>query len=204
MALTEPLDLLVDFPGWSTSYELGWRQEQSRHASGRTRVKDFGSPLWRATYQSRSLSRRELDTWRAKLDALENGLVTFKAYAMNRCRPMAHPGSSVLPVGDLDTIGDDDKSIRVSGLTGITLSVGDMIRIGTADIHRVMESAVASSGLTPLFEIRPHLWPGVNVGADVTITKPYCLMTAVPGSITASSELTGRGAISFQAIEARP
>jgi hypothetical protein len=202
VAITEPLDLLSGFPGWSTTFELGWRQEQSRHASGRTRVKDFGSPLWQAQYQSRPLSRRQLSYWRARLDAAENGLVTFTAYDMSRCRPMAHQGSGTLPVGELHTIDDNDKAVRVDNLTGITLSVGDMIQIGTG-LYRVQEAATAASGLTPLFEVRPHLWAGTAVGDEVVIERPSCLMTVVPGSIQASSDMSGRGAISWQAIEAR-
>lgn len=202
MAVSEPLDLLTGFPGWSTTFELGWRQEQSRHASGRTRVKDFGSPLWQAQYQSRSLSRQQLSYWRARLDAAENGLVTFTAYDMGRCRPMAHQGAGALPTGELHTIDDNDKAVRVDDLTGITLSVGDMIQIG-AGLYRVQEAAVAVAGLTPLFEVRPHLWVGTTVGDDVVIERPSCLMTIVPGSIKTSSEMNGRGSVSWQAIEAR-
>lgn len=202
MAISEPIDLLTDFPGWSTRFELAWRQEQSRHASGRTRVKDFGSPLWTASYQSRPMKRKDLDFWRARLDLLENGLVEFVAYQISRCRPMAHQGTATLPEGLLHTIGDDDKSVRVSSLGGVTLSVGDMIQIG-GNLHRVMEGAVASSGLTPLFEIKPHLWPATVVGDDVIIEKASCLMTAVPGSITTTSELNGWGSVSWQAIESR-
>jgi hypothetical protein len=204
MALTEPLDILSDFPGWCTSFDLLWRQEQSRHASGRTRVKDFGSPIWQAAYVSRSLSPNELDFWRARLTAAENGLVTFIAYPTSRCRPIKHPGSSTLPTGTLDTIDDNNKAIKVSGLTGITLSVGDFIQIGDSDLHQVMEPAVAVAGLTPLFEIRPHLWPGAAVTDAVTISRPHCLMTVVPGSVSANADLaTGRGSISWQGIEAR-
>lgn len=202
MAITEPIDLLSDFPGWSTRFELAWRQEQSRHASGRTRVKDFGSPLWSATYQSRSLRRNELDHWRARLDAAENGLVEFTAWQMSRCRPTEHQGTSTLPEGEIYAIGDDDKSLRVDGLTGITLSIGDMIQVGT-DLHRVMETVTAVAGRTPFFEIRPHLWPGAIVTDPVIIQTPSCLMTVVPGSISATSELNGFGSISWQAIESR-
>ncbi len=63
MAITYPLDLLQAFPGWSTVFDLMWRQEQSRQTNGVTRVKDFGSPLWRATFQSRSMRPNELDEW---------------------------------------------------------------------------------------------------------------------------------------------
>lgn len=202
MSISYPLDLLDGFPGWSIEFDLLYRQEQSRQANGRTIVKDMGSPLWRGTYQSRSLSPNELDAWRARLASLENGLQTFKGYALSRCRPILHPGSSALPIGSLHTIDASRKAIRGSGLTGISLSVGDMIQIGTKDLHQVMEPAVGT--LTGLFEVRPHLWPGVVTGAAVSIMKPACIMAIVPSSISSTADMaTGRGTISFQAIEAR-
>ncbi|QMV00170.1 hypothetical protein GHV40_01110 [Devosia sp. D6-9] len=204
MALNEPLDLLTDFPGWSTEFSLLWRQEQSRHASGRTRVKDFGSPIWQATFVSKVMKPNTLDMWRAKLTAAENGLLTFTAYPTSRCRPILHPGAAALPTGLLDTMNANNKAIRVSGLVGVSLSVGDFIKIGT-NLYQVMEPAVADEdGLTPLFEVRPHLWPGQAVGDVVVIVKPSCTMTVVPGSVSATADpRTGRGSISWQGIEAR-
>lgn len=119
MAITYPLDLLANWPGWSTEFELAYRQEHSRQANGRTIVKDMGSPLWRASYQSRSMRPNELDEWRARLASLENGLQTFKGYSLSRCRPILHPGSTVLPTGALNTIAANRKAIRASGMTGI-------------------------------------------------------------------------------------
>lgn len=203
MAITYPIDLLANFPGWTVTFELMYRQEQSRHASGRTRVKDFGSPIWRASYASRSLSANELDYWRARLDTLENGQKTFTGYSLSRCRPIAHPGSSSLPTGALHTIAADNKSVRVEDLTDITLSVGDLIQIGS-NLHRVMEAATAVAGLTPSFEIRPHVWAGTVVTDTVVIDKPSVAMTIEPGSVsTPADPRTGRGSISFSAIEAR-
>lgn len=202
MALSEPLDLLTGFPGWSTDFYLQARQEQSRHASGRTRVKDFGTPIWKATWQSRSLSRPELDRWRARIEQAMISQMTFKAWQSSRCRPMAHQGASTLPEGLLHTIGSDNKTIRVEDLVGINLSVGDMLQIGSANLHRVLEPA--SSDPTGLFTITPHLWPGTATGQTVKIAKPFCLMTVDPGSLSASANPgTGRGAISFSATEAR-
>lgn len=201
MALTEPLTILNDFPGWSTSFELMARQEQSRHASGRTRTKDFGSPIWRGTWVSRSMRPNELDHWRAILSYAMVSQKTFLGWPSSRCRPIAHPGSGALPVGELVDIGADNMSVQVDGLAGITLSVGDMIQIGD-DLHRVLEPA--SGPLTGLFAIEPHLLPGVAVGATVRLNKPSCLMVIDPGSLSASADpSTGRGSISFSAIEAR-
>ncbi len=183
--------------GWSTTFELLWRQETSRAAGGRTYVKDLGDPLWTATYQSRLLRINELDYWRAQLDQLENGAGTFYGRALSRCRPILHPGSSTLPTGTLSAIGADRKTLTITGLTGITLSVGDMLQIGTADLHRVV---VAGSSV----EVRPTLWPGVTTGAAVVISKPSCIMAIVPGSIQSQAAPdTGDGTVTFQAMEAR-
>lgn len=202
MAIAYPLDLLANWPGWSTEFDMMYRQEQSRQANGRTIVKDMGSPLWRASYQSRSLKPNELDSWRARLAALENGLQTFKGYALSRCRPILHPGADVLPTGEIHTIDANRKAIRVDDLVGITLSVGDMIQIGSKDLHQVVEPAAGT--LTDLFEVRPHIWPGVVTGAVVSLTKPTCIMAIVPGSVSSPADAaTGRGTISFQAVEAR-
>lgn len=191
------VDLLSGFPGWSTQFEIAWRQEVSRAAGGRTYVKDLGDPLWTATYQSRSLTINELDYWRAKLDAMENGAGTFYGRALSRCRPILHPGSATLPSGTLSGINADRKTLTITGLTGITLSVGDMLQVGASDLHRVVAASAS-------VEVRPHLWPGVTTGAAVVISKPACVMMILPGSIqTQAAPDTGDGVVTFQAVEAR-
>jgi hypothetical protein len=201
LSLTEPLDLLTGFPGWSTDFDLMARQEQSRHASGRTRVKDFGSPIWRATWRSRTLSANALDAWRARIEQAMISQMTFTAWQSSRCRPIAHSGASVLPSGTLHTIGTDDRTVRLAGLVGITLSIGDMVRIGSG-LYRVREAATGNP--TGLFTITPHLWPGTATGQPVIIAKPWCLMTVDPGSLSAPADpRTGRGSISFSATETR-
>ena len=96
MAITFPLPtgFLHDFPGWTLEFDLLWRQEQSRAASGQTFVKDMGSPLWRMSAQSRPLQRPVLDYWKARFNVLENGLNTFGAFPKSRCYPIAYPGGS--------------------------------------------------------------------------------------------------------------
>ncbi|TKT78428.1 hypothetical protein [Aquamicrobium sp. LC103] len=209
MAITYPLDFLDLFSGWSTEFDPLHRQEQSRQANGRTLVKDLGSPLWRTTFQSRSMAPNELDGWRARLSTLEDGLQEFRAWPKSRCYPIAYPrgiGMGTVAGAQVDTINANRKAIGISGLSaGYRLSVGDYLRIGTADLHRVVEARVANaSGVATQFEVRPHLWPLAAVGQPVSLVKPYCLMTAVPGSITTTADAaTGRGVISFQAIESR-
>lgn len=187
------------FPGWTTRFELLWRQEQSRHASGRTRVKDFGTPIWMAAYQSKELNPNEIDEWRARLDALENGMVTFRAWSKSRCWPILHPKGVGAVNGEIDAIGLDNKSIRIDWTGGATnLSIGDMVEINDNRLYRVV--GMPGGGFIGL---QPHLSAGVLVGQAVNINKPGILMTIVPGSISTQTGLNGRGAVTFQATEAR-
>jgi len=218
MSITYPLDILADFPGWLTDFDLLWRQEQSRQANGRTLVKDFGSPLWQMGGVSKPLRPNVLDEWRARFAALENGLQTFKGYPLSRCFPIAYPNGSWPTGGGFDgisatiyAIGADNKSLQVDLLpAGFALRVGDFIQITYGSpakygLHQVMEAAAADEdGITPEFEVRPHLWPGIAINDLVSVKRPFTLMTLVPGSVTSSADpQTGRGSISFQAVEAR-
>lgn len=209
MAITFPYDILTTFPGWSVDFDLLWRQEQSRTAGGQTIVKDLGSPLWQATYQSRSMRPNELDQWRARFKLLENGLNQFYGRPMSRCYPIAYPnGTGIGTVTSLqiDTIATSRKAIRIKNLpAGYTGKVGDYIQIRTGDLHQVMEDFTANgSGLSPQFEIRPHLWPLTAINDAVAVVQPACLMTLVPGSLSTTTELaTGRGSVTFQAMESR-
>lgn len=214
MTITYPLptSFFDEFPGWSTEFNLLWRQEQSRTAGGQTVVKDMGSPLWQMTAQSRSMKPNELDYWRARLTSLENGLKTFHAFPKSRCFPVAYPngswptGGAFAGVGQVATIASNRKAISLSGLpAGYKVSVGDYVQIGDKDIHMVMEPVSAGGGgVTTQFEVRPHLWPGVTAPVVATLVKPSCVMAVVPGSISTTADMaTGRGTVTFQAIEAR-
>jgi hypothetical protein len=234
MAITYPLNIIDDLDGvgWSTEFNLLYRQEQSRHASGRTRVKDLGTPLWQATYVTKNLSPNKLDYWKAKLNSLENGINTFIAYPRSRCWPIAHPNgllvnssnwvletgfwndgglwltsipwdSNELDSGVINEINDNNKALSLKDVPSLKLSIGDFISINNL-LYQVMEDAETNlEGITTEFEVRPHLNITVNPNDTVLLHKPHCYMTLVPNSINSSSGLNGRGSISFQSIESR-
>jgi hypothetical protein len=210
MTITYPINLLPGFPGWTSGFSLRWRQEQSTLASGRILVKDLGSPLWTLRAATKPLSPNNLEYWRARLTALENGLQQFWGYPMSRCFPIAYPNGS-WPTGGafagnavLAAINANRKAIALSGLpAAFKLSIGDYLSIA-GDLHQVMETATASgAGATPQFEVRPHIWPAVVAGAAVALKQPACLMAVVPGSVSSDAGLNGWGSVTFQAIEAR-
>ncbi|MFK4824849.1 hypothetical protein ACI0FM_08680 [Paenochrobactrum sp. BZR 588] len=202
MAISYPYDLLKNMPGWSTEFELFYRQEMSRTAGGVMIVKNLGSPLWKATFQIRILSINALDQWRARLNTLDGGLNEFWGYASSRCYPIAYPngvGMGSYAGAKLAEIDANRKIIRIGSLpSGFKISIGDHIQIGTRNLHQVID--VAGSQL----EIRPHLWPESKVNDPVTLVRPSCKMVMVPGSLTSTADpATGRGSITFQAIESR-
>lgn len=210
MTIIYPVDFLSDFPGWSTDFDLLYRQEQSRSANGKTYSKDLGSPLWKATYQSRSLWPNELDYWRARLKALENGLQTFKAWPLSRAYPIAYPRGSWPTGGAFSGSGlvsaISSKTLSLSGLpAGYIVSIGDYVQVGTADLYQALETVTANgSGITGVFEVRTFVWPTSLVGQTAKLVKPACVMAIVPDSLSAPANLSdGRGTITFQAIEAR-
>lgn len=215
MALSEPLDFLHEFPGWVTEFDPSYRMELSRTAGGRTYVKELGPALWQMAARSQPLRPNALDHWRARLQALENGLVTFRGYALSRTWPILYPDGS-WPTGpsfsgltaSVLAIAAARNTIRVDGLpAGFTFSAGDMLTLGERDLHRAMEPATADgSGRTPHFEVRPPVWPDVadvSPGISVRVYRPYCLMALVPGSVATEAGLNGFGSVSFRAIEAR-
>lgn len=215
MSLAYPLDILVVWPGWTTSFSLRWRKEYSSQTRGRRLSKDMGPPLWSLAAVSRTLSANELDHWRARLDALEGGGKTFKGYKLSRVYPIAYP-KGAWPTGGafsgetaaIHTIGTGYRSLRVDGLpAAFKLSIGDMLSIdrgsGRRDLHEVVEAATASgAGLTPEFEVRPHIWTGAAVDDPVSVIRPWCLMELETVQADADPQ-TGRGVISFTGIEVR-
>lgn len=202
MAITYPLEFLEDFPGWNTEFDLIYRQEISRQASGRSIVKDMGTPVWKATWQSVRLKPNELSRWRAVIASLENGNKTFRGWDKARKYPILYPngapGSDSF--GNIATVSSDRKSITVSSLSSMKVSVGDYFDVDNMYLHQVME---ANTGGSPAFEIRPALYLSVDVGDIVNFYKPAALMRVIPGSVSSPQDVaTGKGIISFQGIQA--
>lgn len=200
MTITYPLNLLDSFPGWSVEFDLLYRQEFSRTAGGVTIAKDLGTPLWQATYQTRSLNPNELDAWRARLKGVEGSVQRFTGWPSSRCYPIAYPkGTGMGPVDAVTvaSVGADNKSVTLSDLpAGYTARVGDYMQIGTK-LYQIVS-------VDTDFEVRPHMAPGTAVGNSVILVQPAVPMIIIPGSLSSTVELaTGRGAISFQAVESR-
>lgn len=213
MSITFPVDIITDFPGWSTRFEIDWQQQFSMTRGGRTIVKEIAPARWRAAYRSRSMRPNELDAWRARLDVLENGMTTFRGFHKARCYPIADPNGTIIgatPTLTISAIGVDNKTVKIDGFPpGYVLSVGDMVSYETSAperfLHRIVAGGTADAGgETGWLEVRPWLAYGLELGDAVTVLKPWVPMCIVPGSISTDADAaTGRGTVGFEAMEAR-
>lgn len=213
MAIVEPFDILADWPGWQTAFDLMETADISRQKNGVTRTRLGPMPLWRMSVVSKSLSPNALDALKAKVQRLAGLQTIILGYSLSRCFPISYPNGSWSTggafsgvTGNMQTKDANNRALRVNQLpSGFKLVPGDMIQIGAANLHRVVEAATASgAGLTPLFEVYPPFWPGTATGQAVSVRKPACKMRIVPGSVSATADpSTGRGSVSFEAMEAR-
>lgn len=126
----------------------------------------------------------------AVIESLDGPMQSFYLYAPQKPFPRFDPDGSKLGAATVTThtVGANNKSLRLQGLpSGYVLSVGDYLAFdyGTNPVrrgfHRIVEAATApGSSITPLFEVRPHLRPGVTTGLAVTLIKPAAKVFIVP------------------------
>lgn len=201
MAITYPRDFLEEFPGWNTEFDLVWRQEISRKASGAAIVKDLGTPLWKGTWQSVRLKPNELSYWRAILASLENGNRLFRGWDKARKYPILYPNGAPGSdsIGAIATVSTDRLTVSFSGISTMNLRPGDFFDCNNQNLYQIMENSNGGSAC----EIRPALYLSDDVGDVCNFWKPAAQMRIIPGSINSPTDVaTGKGIISFQGIQA--
>lgn len=209
MALTFPL-ALDDFFDLlkvrSAPFMLVSQQDYSGLGSGEGIASDLGPKLWEAKVSSSEMELSEALALQAKLDALDGSTNTFYAYSPTAAYPKADPDGSLLGASTptIHTIAANRKEMRVTGLpSGYVLTAGDMLAVDYGSptrraLVRLVTSATASAGgLTPLFEVRPHLRPGITTTLAVTVIKPAMKCKIVPGSMSSAHDLMVTGNLSF-------
>lgn len=213
MALTYPLSLTAfanQLPFLSSRWELRRSDEFSGLGTGEILAANLGPALWMASVTLKPLRLPAANSILALLEALEGSLRAFYLFNHQQAYPQSDPGgvlvASTSPV--IHTLGGDNKSLRISGLpSSFVMTRGDMLSFDYGSparraFHRVMETVTASSGLTPSFEVRPHIRPGAATSTAVSLSRPAAKMILMPGTFN-PGEQTGHmvNGISFQAIQ---
>ena len=210
LARTAFADLL---PIASFKWHLPPLVESSGTALGQVITNEIAPRRWRAEAEIGRMKHAEAAEILALFDAIgPNG--TFYLHNPAQPGPRDDPKGVVLGASSvtIDTIGGDNKSLRLAGLpAGYTLKRGDLLHFDYASnptrraLHRMVENATANaSGVTGSFEIRPFVRAGTTTGLAVTLIKPAAKMIVEPGSFDPGTAgpvfVTG---MSFRTIEVR-
>lgn len=177
--------------GWTTIFDLVYRQESSTDTDGRVYVKDLGRPLWRMRTISKMLSPNALDKWRGLLGDYGDSVTTFKAWPTSRCRPIARPNDT----GDATTTIVDLIDPFTLELGVDYLQAGDMIEVDNTYLYRITSSTGAVVTVEPPVEL------SVGAGSTVSLYEPGTTMMVVPGTLSIESGRNGWGTVSLDAIE---
>lgn len=191
-------------------FKLRSRQEFSQTQGGRLIAKDFSRAIWTANYQSVTLNYADAVDLEALLHAMDGTVNTFLATDTRRPYPRDHSDGSFNDTGQINSINGNNKALTISGLdANFSLSRGDLFHFTYTDnsetiysLHEVSESVVADgAGLTPEFEVRPHL-PSQAAATDPVVFKiPKCLMVLEPDSVTYTEGASTLGTVGFNGIQ---
>lgn len=192
------------------TFRLEVQQELSGIGNGDILAAQLAPTRWIADIQTVPMQRSAARILQSRLEALDGSIHSFYLYDPWKCVPAADPGGAILGASTpaIRTIGSDNKSFSLKGLPiGYVISEGDHIAFDYGSnptrraLHRVMETQVATAGgNTVLFEVRPHLRPGIAIDLPVTLIKPAAKMVLVPGSLSVQGD-GGMTTISFQAVQ---
>lgn len=215
MAMTFPLDLpsLADkLSIASVKWDVMRFDQYSGIGSGHDLQAELAAPKWIADIElspGYSDGLKQIAAITRKLHGSQNAFMLFDPLSQF---PQADPDGSVLAASTVQvyTVGTDRQSLRLKGLpAGYVLTISDKAQIVySSDPTRnffleISETVTASgAGITPSFEIYPHIPVGIAIDDVVILKKPACKMIMLPGS---SNPGTARNIItegaSFRAIE---
>lgn len=193
MALTFPLSLndFADKLKISTvKWELKRWDQLSGLGSGDVLAAQLAPPRWAATVTLAAMYHADAAQVQALVESLDGPTNSFFLYAPQLPFPQADPDGSILGASSvtIHTVGGNNKSLRLAGLpAGYVLTIGDYLAFDYGSnptrraFHRIVETVTADgTGLSPLFEVRPHLRPGVTTTLPVTLAKPAAKVFIMP------------------------
>lgn len=171
-------------------WTLQHSQELSGLGSGELLAIDLAPPLWSADVETVPMENAEAEGIMGRLESLGGSIESFILYSPRKQYPAADPDGSIYgsSTPTVHTVDADKKRLRITGLpSSYIITMGDLIQITYGSPSRValvraLETVTASGGTTALFEVRPHLRPGIANGNAISLVKPSAKVKLVPGS----------------------
>lgn len=175
----------------SVRWMLRRQNEYSGLGDGQTLGAELAPPLWTGDVTLVQMPLSAASQVQALIEASDEVLGGFYLYNPRQPYPQADPDGSILGAATptIHSVGGDSKSLRLAGLpAGYVVTRGDCLAFDHGSparraFHRIVETATADGvGVTPAFEVRPHLRPGAANGLAVSLVKPAARVFIVPGS----------------------
>lgn len=194
----------------SVSWFLRDSQELSGLGNGQILAADLAPRLWEGNVTTGRMTFDEAMDMQALIESLDGALNTFYLYNPLRKYPREDPDGSILGAATpvIASLDANNKAMTVSGLpANYVLSRGDMLAFDYGSparraLHRVVETVTASgAGLSPLFEVRPHIRTGAAVADDIILAKPAAKVIMQPGSFSIENDTLNSCIIKFSVIQ---
>ena len=206
MTITFPRTDIISSVRYSDqSFKLMSRQELSGQSNGVVRGKDFGSALWTASYTTVEMLNRDALAFEAALNSLDGVINSFEAGDLRNRFPRAYPNGVFIDSGILTSVGTNSKSLSLSGLpSSFIISSGDFLQFdyGTSRaLHQVVETVMATAGVTPIFEVRPFIRAGFTISSPVLFKSPVGRFILQPNTITSTLTSKVTTTVSFKAVQ---
>jgi hypothetical protein len=177
LALADLADLL---PIATIAWNEARQDAISALGSGEWLTHELGPPLHEAEVRTARMPHARAEQLRARLRALDGG-AHFYLSNPTMPWPQADPGGAILGSANavIASINPNRRALTLSGLpAGYVITMGDYMHIdyGTPSRRALLQAAEGAtangSGVTPEFEVRPQLRPGITAGLAVVLKKP--------------------------------
>ena len=208
MAITFPLDLILEGEGWRcTRFTVAAAQNVGQTGGGVMPVVEIGNDLWMASYEIGPLKATAFDRMLARVHSLRGAMFSFLGWDCTRCRPIAYPSSVALPAdiqGRLTAVGGLHNLTIDQVTAGFQIKAGDFCRItmnGNRYLFQFVEDANAAGGVLTTVDVRPYVPSNWVLNSTVVFNKPQCMMKVVTGSLQAVRGPNGFGTIAFDAVQ---
>ena len=214
MALIYPLsraNFMDILPIAEHSHFLPDSLEANRTGAGEQLTADLGDRLWQGKIAMGRLMRTEAGRPEVLIDLLRQAGRSFLVHDTRRPWPLLDPTGAIFGASTptIHTLSADPRELRITGLpASYVLSPGDILgfQYGSSPVrfaqHRVVTTTTAVAGLTPLFEVTPHIRSGALVGAQIVLFKAACKAVILPGSVEVGvSRRTITEGISFSYVQ---
>lgn len=208
MSVTLPLTTLFsDHVLKTAQFKLMSRGEFSRQEGGRLISVSRHPAVWLATFTSTALSYDDAVDLEALLSTLDGSVHAFEAHDTRRPYPKNYPTGSFSDTGIINSINVNNKAMTISGLpANFVITRGDKLSFahvaGGLSLHYAVESVTADgAGLTPEFEVRPHIPSSTTTSTPVVFKKPPCYMLVIPDTVEYSEGASTLGVVTFEAVQ---